>query len=101
MKLIYDNKEIPVTTTDNKTIMRYKYQKLYYAIIINNCNNYSSISSKQKIDLVMTDNNLKILSIKQEMHENTIYKNNKASKTIILPPDTFNLKTNTYFTIKE
>ncbi len=101
MKLIYDNKEIPVTTTDNKTIMRYKYQKLYYAIIINNCNNYSSISSKQRIDLVMTDNNLKILSIKKEMHENTIYKNNKASKTIILPPDTFNLKTNTYFTIKE
>ena len=102
MKLIYNNKEISVTNTYNNLIMRYKYQKLYYAIIINECNKYSSIHNKQRIDIVMTDNNLKILSIKRNMHENTIYENKEANKTIILPPNTFpNLKENTYFTTKD
>ena len=101
MKLIYNNKEISVTTTHNKLIMRYQHQKLYYAIIINECNSYSSILNKQRIDVVMTDDNFKILSIKKNMHENTIYEDNNATKTIILPPDTFDLKINTHFTIKE
>ena len=48
MKLIYNNKEISVTTTHNKLIMRYQHQKLYYAIIINECNSYSSILNKQE-----------------------------------------------------
>ena len=56
MKLIYNNKEISATITNNKGIMRYKFQKLYYAIIINNCNRYSSIASKQRVDVIMTDN---------------------------------------------
>ena len=101
MKLKHKDEEISVTTTHNKTIMKYKYQKLYYAIIIEECNSYSSIASKQRVDIVMTDNNLKILSIKRNMHENTIYENNNATKTIILPINTFpNLEINTYFTIK-
>ncbi|MBQ6495130.1 MAG: hypothetical protein IJI49_03920 [Bacilli bacterium] len=102
MKLIYNNKEISVTNTYNETIMKYKYQKLYYAIIINECNSYSSIQNKQRIDVIMTDENYKILSIKKEMHENTIFENENATKTILLPLDTFkDLKINTYFTIKE
>ena len=102
MKLIYNNKEISVTNTYNETIMKYKYQKLYYAIIINECNSYSSIQNKQRIDVIMTDENYKILSIKKEMHENTIFENENATKTILLPLDTFkDLKINTYFAIKE
>ena len=101
MKLIYNNKEISVTNTHNETIMKYKYQKLYYAIIINECNSYSSIQNKQRIDVAMTNDDLKILSIKKDMHENTIFEDKKATKTILLPPNTFNLKINTYFTIKE
>lgn len=100
MKLVYKNKEIPVTTTNNPQIMRFKFQKLYYAIIINNCNRYSSIASKQRIDIVMTDDNLNILSYKLEMHENTVYENKNATKTILLPLNTFdNLEENTYFNI--
>lgn len=102
MKLIYNNKEIDATITTNNRIMRYKFQKLYYAIIINNCNKYSSIASKQRTDIVMTDDNYNILSIKKEMHENTVYENNKASKTIILPLNYFSdLKENTKFIIKK
>ena len=78
-----------VTTTTNKNILRYHFQKLYYAIIINNCNRYSSIANKQRIDIVMTDDDLNILSFKREMHENTFYENKKATKTILLPLNYF------------
>lgn len=102
MKLVYKDKEINVTKTINEHIMRYKFQKLYYAIIINNCNRYSSIASKQRVDIVMTDDKLNILSFKLNMHENTVYENELATTTILLPPNTFsNLEHNTSFTLKE
>lgn len=102
MRLIYNGKEITATVTTNPKIMRYKFQKIYYAIIINNCNNYSSIASKQRVDVAMIDNNYNIIDIKKEMHENTIFKNNKASKTIILPLNYYqNLEKNTKFKIKK
>ena len=85
MKLNYKEKKIDVTTTTNQTIIKYRFQKLYYAIIIKNCNRYSSIANKQRIDVVMTDNNLQILSIKREMHENTFFENTNASTCILLP----------------
>ena len=102
MKLVYKNKKIDVTTTNNPSLMRYKFQKLYYAIIINNCNCYSSIASKQRIDIVMTDNNLNILSYKFEMHENTVYENKLATTTILLPLNTFpDLEVNTNFRLEK
>ena len=100
MRLSYKNKEITVTTTSNKQIMRYKFPKLYYAIVINNCNRYSSIASKQRVDVVMVDDKLTILSIKKDMHENTVFENKKATKTIILPLNYYdNLEINTKFDI--
>ncbi|MEE3343581.1 MAG: hypothetical protein VZS44_05780 [Bacilli bacterium] len=102
MILTYKGKNIQATITTNPRIMRYKFQKLYYAIIINNCNKYSSIVSKQRIDVVMTDEDYNILSIKKAMHENTIYENNKAHKTILLPINYYNnLEKNTKFIIKK
>lgn len=101
MKLVYKNKEVSVTTTTNPGLMRYKFQKLYYAIIIKNCNRYSSIASKQRIDIAMTDDNLKILSFKSAMHENTVYENQTATTTILLPLNHFdNLETGIPFTLK-
>ena len=95
MKLKYNNSEIMVTITNNKKILCYKFQKLYYAIIIENCNCYSSILNKQRIDVLMVDSNLKVLSIKRNMHENTIFEDKNAIKTILLPIGTFlNLKIN-------
>lgn len=85
MKLKYKNKTLDVTQTTNKTIIKYKFQKLYYAIIIKDCNRYSSIANKQRIDVVMTDDNLNILSYKLEMHENTFVENSTATTTILLP----------------
>ena len=101
MKIIYKGKELSATITTNPRLMRYKFQKLYYAIIINNCNRYSSIASKQRVDVVMTDNDYNILSIKKEMHENTVYENIDAKKTIILPLNYYEgLENNTKFIIK-
>lgn len=87
MKLKYQNQTIDVTTTTNKTIIKYRFQKLYYAIIIKNCNRYSSIANKQRVDAIMTDDNLTILSIKFDMHENTFVENTDATTTILLPPN--------------
>lgn len=85
MKLKYKKDIIDVTTTTNKTILKYRFQKLYYAIIIKDCNRYSSIANKQRIDVVMTDDNLNILSIKLDMHENTVFTKEDATTTILLP----------------
>ena len=101
MKLKYNNKLIEVTQTTNKKIIKYKVQKLYYAIIIRNCNRYSSIANKQRVDVVMTDDNLNILSYKYEMHENTFVENKNATTTILLPLGTFpNLEIGTNLTLE-
>lgn len=99
---MYKNNSIMVTTTHNKNILKYRFQKLYYAIIIYNCNRYSSIANKQRIDVVMTDDNLNILSVKRKMHENTVYENKNATTTILLPIDYYQeLEENTNFTIEK
>ena len=89
MKLKYNDNTINVTITTNQKVMRYHFQKLYYAIIIKNCNHYSSIANKQKLDVVMTNDNLEILAYKKEMHENTFLYNKNCTTTILLPPKTF------------
>ena len=89
MKLIYKDNEMMATTTSNKEILKYHFQKLYYAIIINHCNRYSSIANKQRIDVIMTDDNLEVLSIKRNMHENTFFEDKNATTTILLPLNTF------------
>lgn len=102
MKLKYDDSSIMVTITNNKKILNYKFQKLYYAIIIKNCNKYSSILNKQRIDVVMTDDEFKVLSVKRGMHENTIYENKTANNVILLPLNTFdNLKIGDYLLVVE
>jgi len=85
MKLKYKNEIIDVTKTKNKEIIKYRFQKLYYAIIIEDCNRYSSIANKQRIDVALTDDDLTIMSYKKEMHENTFVENLEATKTILLP----------------
>ena len=85
MKLKYKNEIIDVTKTKNKQILKYRFQKLYYAIIIEDCNRYSSIANKQRIDVALTDDDLTIMSYKKEMHENTFVENTEATKTILLP----------------
>ena len=101
MKLIYNQNNVMVTKTKIKDILKYHFQKLYYAIIIENCNRYSSIANKQRIDIVMTDDNLNILSFKKDMHENTFYENKDATTTILLPLNCFKeLKKNTKFSLE-
>ncbi len=102
MNLVYKENSIMVTKTNNKEILKYHFQKLYYAIIIENCNRYSSIANKQRVDIIMTDDNFKILSWKREMHENTFYENSEATTTILLPLNYFkDLEENTYLSLKE
>ena len=102
MKLVYKGKEIDVTQSHNDKIMRYKFPKLRHAIIIYDCNSYSSIASKQRIDLALVDDNFHIILFRYGMHENTIQKDNRAKHTIIMPLGTFNnLEINTKFSLKD
>lgn len=102
MKLAYENNEIMATSTTNPKLLKYHFQKLYYAIIIKNCNRYSSIANKQRIDVVMTDDNLKVLYIKRDMHENTFIEEKAATTTILLPLGTFkNIKIGDFLQLKE
>lgn len=102
MKLEYNKKEISATMTTNPNLLKYHFQKLYYAIIIKNCNRYSSIANKQRIDVVFTNDDLEILSIQKEMHENTVFQNENAHLAILLPLNFFpDLKIGTKFSIIE
>ena len=102
MKLIYKKKPINVTVTNNPNLLKYHFQKLYYAIIIKNCNSYSSVANKQRIDVVFVDEQLKIISVKKEMHENTIVKNDQATTAILLPLNYFEyLEVGTFFEIED
>ena len=101
MKLVYKNKEIDVTQCHNDGIMRYKFPKLRNAIIIYDCNSYSSIASKQRVDLVLVDDNFHIVLFRYDMHENTVQSDDRAKHTILLPLGTFdNFELNTRFSLK-
>ena len=101
MKLVYKNDEIEVTQTHNKRIMYYKIPKLRNAIIIYDCNSYSSIGSKQRVDMVLVDDNFHIISICKEMHENTIQIDERAKHTILIPLNTLkDLELSTKFYLK-
>lgn len=89
MKLKYNDESIMVTYTNNFKILNYRFQKLYYAIIIDKCNRYSSILNKQRIDVMMVDNKFNVLSIKRGMHENTVFEDVRAEKVILLPLGVF------------
>lgn len=85
MKLLYNNKEIPVTFTHNPIIMRNKVMKLYFAYYIIECNRYSSIKNRYRVDIIMVDENNIIVGYKQDMHTNTVYSNELAKNCIITP----------------
>lgn len=101
MKLKYNNDSVMVTYTNNLKILNYRFQKLYYAIIIENCCRYSSVLNKQRIDVIMVDDFFKVLSIKRNMHENTVFETIGAKRTILLPLGVFSdLKVNDILTIE-
>ena len=89
MRLKYKDESIMVTITNNLKVLSYKFQKLYYAIIIENCNRYSSISNKQRIDVIMVDEELRVLAVKRDMHENTVFEMDSANKVVLLPVGIF------------
>ena len=101
MKLVYKDKSIDVTQSHYDGIMRYKFPKLRNAIIIYDCNSYSSIASKQRVDIALVDDKFHIVLFRYGMHENTIQRDERAKHTILLPLNTFdNLELNTKFTLK-
>ena len=101
MKLVYKNKDIGVTFTHNEKIMRYKVQKLYFAYYIVDCKKYSSIMSKQEVDVVSVDKDDVIKGFVYNMHINTVFSARGGVNTIILPCGYFdNLQIGEKFSFK-
>lgn len=87
MRVRYKNQELMITETKSSTILKYHFQKIYYAILIRDCNRYSSIGNKQRVDVVMLNQDLEILSFKRAMHENTFFEEKNAVNVMLLPVD--------------
>jgi len=87
MYLVYKDKEISCVETGIETFLRYKVQKIYYAVLMRNKNRFSTILSLQNIDIMILDDEYKILSYKHNMKPNTVFEDKNGSIVIILPPN--------------
>ena len=87
MYLVYKDKEIRCVETGIETFLRYKVEKIYYAVVIRNCNRFSTILSLQNIDIMILDNDYKILSYKHNMKPNTVFEDKNGSIVVVLPPN--------------
>lgn len=99
MDLIYKDKSIKCTRTYEQKPMKYRYEKLYFGIIINDCNRYSSLNSLQYTDVCLVDEDYKILELKKNMHPNTYIECDEAVMAIITPKDYFDIEKDKYFKI--
>lgn len=85
MYLEYNNNKIICVETKVESFLKYRLEKLYYAVIIYNKNRFSTILSLQNIDLVILDDNYKIVSFKLNMVPNTVYEDKSGNIIVILP----------------
>jgi len=87
MNLVYKDKKIRCVETGIETFLRYKAEKLYYAVILRNRNRFSTILSLQIIDVMVLDDDYKIISFKHNMKPNTVYEDKNGSIVVVLPPN--------------
>lgn len=101
MKLEYNNKKIDLIIC-NTLLKRFKgimfmKKKLDYALYFPKCNSIHTFFCRQNIDIIMTDDNNKIIYFKKNVTKNKIIINKKAKNTYETPNNYFNnLKINTY-----
>ncbi len=89
MKLKYRDKEIDLAVTDNNLCMKFRAYNIRFAILIKGHHRFSTVRVRQTLDCIMvTDDNV-ISSFEIAMHENTVFEDEKAINTIIVPTGTF------------
>lgn len=104
MKLIYENKTIDII--DCKTFIQrlkgFMFQKnINNALLFKKCNSVHTFFMKTNIDIIMCNNNDKILFFYQDVKPNKIILPKKGvSKVIETPANFFNIKLNSKIILK-
>ncbi len=102
MKLRYHSKEVELAITDNNLCMKFRAYNIHFAILIKGHHRFSTVRVRQKLDCIMVDSDNVIKSFEIAMHENTVFEDENAVNTIIVPTGTFSdLRVNSKFEIIE
>lgn len=105
-KLKYNDKEIDLIICNSffKRFMgvMFKKKKINYALGFFKCNSIHTFFCKQAIDIIMTDNNNKIVYFKRNVLKNKIVFFKEAKNTFETPNNYFNdLKIGTYLKMED
>ncbi len=104
MKLYYQNKEINLIncTSFYSRLKGFMFQKnIDHALLFNKCNSIHTFFMKEKIDVIMCNNDNKILYYYQNLPKNKIILPKKnVTKVIETPPSYFNININDYIKMK-
>lgn len=105
MKLIYKNKEITLTNCNTffTRLKGFMFQKnINKALLFDNCNSIHTFFMKENIDVILCNQNNKIIYYYNNLPKNKIILPKKnVTKVFELPPNYFNIKLNDRLEIKE
>ena len=105
MYLIYKNNKLKIyeyKTFFKKLFGLMNKKNINYGIRINNCNSIHTFFMKENIDVIMCDNNNKILFYYKDLQKNRIILPKKNVKKVFETPRLyFNIKLGDYLEVKE
>ena len=101
IRIFYGNKDIVGVYSENKKPLYLRYEKLYFGIIINECNRYSALKVFYKTDVALVNNDYEIVELSKGIHPNTYIENEKATRAILLPLNYFDIEVGGKFEIME
>lgn len=98
MKLIYNNKNIDIKDCDTffSRLKGFMFKKkIDSALLFNKCNSIHTFFMKQNIDVIMCDKDNNVIYYYNDLKKNKIiWPKKKVYKTIELPVNFFDIKTN-------
>lgn len=101
IRIFYGNKDILGVYSENKKPLYLRHEKLYFGVVINECNRYSSLKVLYKTDAALVNDDYEIVEISKGMHPNTYIENEKATRAILLPLNYFDIEVGKKFEIME
>lgn len=104
MNLIYNNNKISIKECNTFTsrLLGFMFKKnINTALLFNNCNSIHTFFMKENIDVIMCDKSNNILYYYNNLPKNKIiFPKKNVSKTIELPVNYYEIKTNTKIEFK-
>ena len=88
MYLVNDNNKLKINKINKLIGLMFKKEPIKEGYILYNCNAIHTFFMKQNIDVIMIDNNNKIVLIKENVKKNKIIIKKEAKHTLELPLNT-------------